>query len=157
MLKRRKAYANLKRTAREFQQGDWVYLKLQPYKQVSVAIRKNLKLAAKYFGPYEIIEKVGPVAYKLALPSTSRVHPVFHVSQLKKAIGQHKVQKQLPQLNEQGTFDLKPLRQLDSRSILRDHKVVYQKLIQWRGCSVDEATWEDEELLQCSFPDFCTP
>lgn len=152
-----KAYANLKRTAREFQQGDWVYLKLQPYRQVSVAIRKNLKLAAKYFGPYEIIEKVGPVAYKLALPSTSRVHPVFHVSQLKKAIGQHKVQKQLPQLNEQGTFDLKPLRQLDSRSILRDHKVVYQKLIQWRGCSVDEATWEDEELLQCSFPDFCTP
>lgn len=112
-------------------------------------------MAAKFYGPYEIIDKIGPVAYKLALPETSRVHPVFHVSQLKKAIGQSKVQHQLPRVTEQGTFDLTPLRQLDSRQILRDHKVVYQKLIQWRGCSVDEATWEDEELLKFNFPDFC--
>lgn len=80
---------------------------------------------------------------------------MFHVSQLKKAIGQSKVQKQLPQLNDQGTFDLVPLRQLDTRSILRDHKMVYQRLSQWKGCSVDEATWEDEDLLACNFPDFC--
>lgn len=149
-----KRYADAKRTEREFQKGDWVYLKLQPYRQVTVAIRKSLKLSAKYFGPYEILEKVGKVAYKLALPETSRVHPVFHVSQLKKAIGQSKVQKQLPQVTENGTFDLSPLRQLDNRSILRDHKMVYQKLIQWKGCSVDEATWEDEDLLLRNFPEF---
>lgn len=149
-----KAYADAKRSERQFQKGDWVYLKLQPYRQVTVAIRKSLKLAAKFYGPYEIVDKIGLVAYKLALPETSKVHPVFHVSQLKKAIGQSKVQQQLPQVTDQGTFDLAPLRQLDSRQILRDHKVVYQKLIQWRGCSVDEATWEDEDLLKCNFPEF---
>ncbi|KAL8101446.1 hypothetical protein AgCh_033370 [Apium graveolens] len=102
-------------------------------------------------------EKGDWVAYKLALPDSSRVHPVFHLSQLKKAIGQLNVQKQLPQVSEQGTFELKPLRQLDNRSILRDHKMVYQKLIQWHGCSVDEATWEDEDLLQCNFHDLWSP
>ena len=150
-----KAYSDAKRSAREFQKGDLVYLKLQPYRQVTVAIRKNLKLAAKFYGPYEVIEKIGSVAYRLALPERSRVHPVFHVSQLKKAIGQAKVQKQLPQVNEQGSFDLVPLRQLETRSILRDHKMVYQRLVQWKGCSVDEATWEDEDLLKCNFPEFC--
>lgn len=151
---RMKTYANAKRYERSFQPGEWVYLKLQPYRQVTVDVRKNLKLAAKFFGPYEILEKVGSVAYKLALPSTSRVHPVFHVSQLKKAVGQHKVLQHLPQVNEQGVFDLVPLRQLDARTILRNAKVVYQLLIQWKGCSVEEATWEDEDLLRANFPHF---
>lgn len=152
-----KQHADTKRSFRSFQQGEWVYLRLQTYRQVTVAIRKNLKLAAKYFGPYEILEKVGSVAYKLALPSTSRVHPVFHVSQLKKAVGQHKVLQHLPQVNDQGAFDLVPLRHLDSRQILRNSKVVYQLLIQWKGCSVEEATWEDEDLLKNNFPTFAQP
>lgn len=62
-------------------------LKLQPYRHVTVPIWKSIKLAPKYFGLYEIIETIGPVAYKLALPESSRVHPIFHVSRLKKAIG----------------------------------------------------------------------
>lgn len=151
---RMKSYADAKRSEREFAVGDWVYLKLQPYRQVTVAIRKNLKLSARYFGPYEILEKVGAVAYKLDLPATSRVHPVFHVSQLKKAVGQAKIHRQLPQVTEQGTFDLSPLRKLDSRSVVKDHKVAHQVLIQWKGCSIEEATWEDEDLLNINFPDF---
>lgn len=95
---RMKTFADAKRTEREFQVGDKVYLQLQPYRQVTVALRKNLKLAAKYFGPFEILERIGTMAYKLDLPETSWVHPVFHVSQLMKAIGQVQVQKQLPQL-----------------------------------------------------------
>lgn len=63
-----------------------VYLKLQPYRQASVSMR-NMKLAPKFYGLYKIMKKVGKVAYKLELPSTSRVHPTFHVSQLKKHIG----------------------------------------------------------------------
>ena len=97
-----KHYADANRSERVFQPGEFVYLKLQPYRQVSVAVRINLKLAAKYYGPYEILRKVGSVAYKLSLPATSRVHPVFHVSQLKKAVGQAKVLHQLPQVNERG-------------------------------------------------------
>ncbi|KAL8121346.1 hypothetical protein AgCh_018182 [Apium graveolens] len=103
-----KSYADSNRSERVFAVGDWVYLKLQPYRQVTVAIRKNLKLSAKFFGPYEILEKIGSVAYKLGLPEISRVHPVFHVSQLKRAVGQAKVHRQLPQVTQHGTFDLSP-------------------------------------------------
>lgn len=151
---RMKSYADIKGSEREFNIGDWVYLKLQPYRKVTVAIRKNLKLSAKFFGPYKILEKIGKVAYKLDLPESSRVHPVFHVSQLKKAVGRAQVHRQLPQVTEQGIFDLSPLRKLDSRSLVKDHKIIHQVLVQWKGCSIDEATWEDEDLLQINFPDF---
>lgn len=58
-----KDYADQNRSVREFAVGDLVYLKLQPYRQVTVAIRKNLKLSAKFFGPYKILDKIGKVAY----------------------------------------------------------------------------------------------
>jgi hypothetical protein len=81
--------ANLKRSEWQFVVGDWVYLKLQPYVQSSVAVRSNNRLSFKFFGPFQVVTKVGAVAYKLALPATSSVHLVFHVSQLKKSVGQH--------------------------------------------------------------------
>lgn len=67
--------------------GDWVYLKLQPYKQTSVALRKSLKLAAKYHEPVFIEEKIGKVAYQLQLPPSTAIHSVFYVSLLKKNWG----------------------------------------------------------------------
>ncbi|KAE8690574.1 hypothetical protein F3Y22_tig00110894pilonHSYRG00006 [Hibiscus syriacus] len=63
---------------REFQEGDEVYLKLQPYRQTSLALMKNLKLAARFFGPYKIQKRIGQVTYKLELPPESKSHPVFH-------------------------------------------------------------------------------
>jgi len=84
---RMKSQADKNRTERHFSVGDFVYLKLQPYVQTSVMPRSNKKLSFKFFGPYEILEKLGSVAYKLKLPSTSTIHSVFHVSQLKQAPG----------------------------------------------------------------------
>lgn len=150
-----KTYADENRSKREFNIGDWVYSKLQSYRQITVAIKKNLKLLAKFFRPYEVLEKIGTVAYRLKLPATSRVHPVFYVSQLKKVLGKAKVHRKLPWVNAHGTFELNPLRKLDSsRRLVKDHNVIYQVFIQWKGCSVDEATWEDKELLKLSFLDF---
>ncbi|KAK4397427.1 hypothetical protein Sango_1579300 [Sesamum angolense] len=77
-------YADKKRLEREFAIGDEVFLKLQPYRQTSITLKKQLKLSAKYFGPYRVIEKVRKVVYKLELLLGSKIHPVFHVSFLKK-------------------------------------------------------------------------
>jgi hypothetical protein len=86
---RMKLQADKHRTERSFEVGEKVWLKLQPYVQSSVAPRANHKLAFKYFGPYLVEDKIGSVAYKLALPSGSKVYPVFHVSLLKKVKGNH--------------------------------------------------------------------
>lgn len=80
--KRMKTQADKGRSERTFAVGDWVYLKLQPYVQASLAPRANQKLAFKLFGPFQVISRVGSVVYKLKLPDTSAIHPVFHVSQL---------------------------------------------------------------------------
>ena len=83
-----KTQADQHRREVHFQVGDFVYLKFQPYRQSSVTFRGSLKLAPRFFFyPYEILTKVGPMAYHLALPSSSQIHDVFHVSLLRKYLG----------------------------------------------------------------------
>lgn len=84
---RMKSLADRNRREIFFNVGDMVYLKLQPYRQTSVAFRQNVKLAPRFFGPFEILERIGAVAYKLALPPGTQIHDVFHVSLLRKHLG----------------------------------------------------------------------
>ncbi|XP_069145657.1 uncharacterized protein [Solanum lycopersicum] len=82
-----KSYADHRRRDSEFEKGDKVYLKISPLKGL-VRFGKKWKLTPRYVGPHEILKRVGKVAYELKLPSESAsVHPVFHVSMLKKFIG----------------------------------------------------------------------
>ena len=84
---RQKSYADNRRRDLEFQAGDWVFLKVSPMKGV-MRFGKKGKLSPRYIGPYKIIRKVGQVAYELDLPSElESVHPVFHVSMLRKCVG----------------------------------------------------------------------
>lgn len=71
--------ANKHRVAKDFQPGEWVYVKLRIYRQTSVANRQSHKLARRYFGPFKIAAKIGQVAYRLELLVGSRIHLVFHV------------------------------------------------------------------------------
>lgn len=87
-------YANKHRQYVSYQIGDSIYLKLQPYRQKSLASRPNRK--PPFFGPYTISQKIGPVAYKLKLPPTCLIHRVFHASQLKAAIRVAPVSSSLP-------------------------------------------------------------
>ncbi len=75
-----KSYADKNDSFREFRIVDLVYLKLQPYVQSLVSRRANHKLSFIYFGPFQILDKVGKVVYCLQLPPDSSIHPVFHVS-----------------------------------------------------------------------------
>ncbi|KAL6313182.1 hypothetical protein AAG906_016770 [Vitis piasezkii] len=153
---RMKCQADQHRREASFLVGDYVYLKLQPYRQTSVAFRSSMKLAPRFFGPYKVIAKVGPVAYKLALPLGSQIHDVFHVSLLKKHLGPvTATSTQLPPVSDTSTVLPQPEAVLDRRVI---HKGKYRPkseiLVKWVGVPAEDATWENEWRFTKSYPDF---
>lgn len=81
-----KLQADKHRSDRVFQVGDMVYLKAQPYVHTLLAPKSSNKLAFGFFRPFYILERIGQSAYRLQLPGDCLIHPVFHVSQLKKAV-----------------------------------------------------------------------
>lgn len=147
---RMKRQADKGRTERVFQVGDWVFLKLQSYCQSSVTERLNHKLAFRFFGPYEIVQQINPVASKLNLPQGTTVHPVFHVSQLTKMVGPRvPVSTSIPDLSQK--FQVQD-QVLDTRLIRRGGKVVAHVLVQWSSWPKELATWEDEAVIKQQFP-----
>ena len=88
---RMKLNADKHRTEREFAKEDWAYLRLLSYKQKSMKQKHMGKLSPRYYGPFQILHKVGKVPYKLDLAPDSRTHPTFHESCLKGKLGKHVV------------------------------------------------------------------
>ncbi|XP_059076365.1 uncharacterized protein LOC131875741 [Cryptomeria japonica] len=82
-----KIYADKKRVERHFEIGKLVYLRLQPYRRPSLKLSGAEKLKPWFYGSYQVVRKVGAVAYELDLPVGSKIHNVFHVSCFKKALG----------------------------------------------------------------------
>ncbi|KAL4354641.1 hypothetical protein GQ457_06G032960 [Hibiscus cannabinus] len=85
---RMKNQSDKHRREMELEEGSWAFVRLQPYRQLSLRLRQHQKLSARFFGPYRVLKRVGAVAYKLDLPESTRIHPVFHISQLKPCRGQ---------------------------------------------------------------------
>ncbi|KAJ9185061.1 hypothetical protein P3X46_004733, partial [Hevea brasiliensis] len=83
-LDRQKSYIDLKRRDIEYSVGEKVFLKVSPWKRIMRFGRKG-KLSPRFIGPYEVLERVGPLAYRLALPpELEKIHNVFHVSMLRR-------------------------------------------------------------------------
>ena len=138
---RLKTQANRHRQERSFVVGDWVFLRLQPYRQQSLASKGRWKLSPRYFGPFQVLQKIGSVSYKLDLPSKSRIHPVFHVSCLKLKLGQHVTPlPTLPPVDEFGQVLTKPMAVLQKRTKSLRSRVITEVLVQWSGASFDDAT-----------------
>ncbi|CAL1391412.1 unnamed protein product [Linum trigynum] len=140
---RMKQNADLRRREVQFAIGDWVYLKLQPYRQHTVFRRASQKLAYRYYGPYLVTECIVPVAYRLGLPPGSRVHPVFHVSLLRPCpTPPAAATSEIPPIADDGALLLQPTAILDTRYTRRGSRLVKEVLVQWQSLSPDDATWE---------------
>ncbi|KAJ0816356.1 putative nucleotidyltransferase, Ribonuclease H [Helianthus annuus] len=148
---RMKQFSDAHRTDREFQVGEWVYVKLHPFAQNSLRNHHNRKLSPKYFGPFLILQRVGKVAYKLDLPNTAQIHHTFHVSLLKRAHGSITLTAELPQGPR---FVLQPRAVLDRQMVKRGNKATMKVLVHWEGLPVTEASWEFLEDMQIRFPNF---
>ncbi|PKU65792.1 hypothetical protein MA16_Dca009121 [Dendrobium catenatum] len=136
----------------QFEIGEFVYLKLRPYRHNTLARRLSVKLAPRYYGPYEIEQKIGNVAYRLKLPPTTTIHLIFHVSQLKKFKGDFvPIDTLPPTLSEEGTSLLEPSSLKGVRHTKEGGKEV---LIEWKDLPTHDATWEAYENIQTQFPAF---
>ena len=145
-----KQQANQHHRERSFDVGDWVFLRLQPYKQISLKqAKKDNKLSPNYYGPYKVLQKIGTMAYKLELPVASRVHLVFYVSCLKKVIGDKiRVQTIFPELDEEGKIILEPEAVIETRTRKLRNRSISEYLIKWNNLFAEDSTWEDENFIQ---------
>jgi hypothetical protein len=155
---RQKSYADKRRSDLEFQVGDYVLLKVSPWKGV-IRFRKRGKLGPRYIGPYKVIARVGKVAYRLELPDElSLIHNTFHVSQLRKCIVDESTVIPLEdiQIDERLNYVEKPIAITDRKSRTSRNKVVNLVKVQWQHRKGSEWTWEPEIEMKRNYPDLFT-
>ncbi|KAD1378137.1 hypothetical protein E3N88_42914 [Mikania micrantha] len=151
---RQKSYADKRRKPLEFQVGDKVLLKVSPWKGV-IRFGKRGKLNPRYIGPFEILKRIGPVAYQLNLPAElDGVHNVFHVSNLKKCLSDETLIVPLDeiQVDEQLRFVEEPVEIMDREvKQLKQSKIPIVK-VRWNSKRGPEFTWEREDQMMSKYP-----
>ena len=138
----------------EFEVGDHIFLKVMPKRGV-VRFGKRGKLLPRFNGPFEILYRVGTVAYRLALPpSMSGVHEVFHVSMLRRYTPDpaHVVDLGEIEVHMDGTFEEGPVCIMDSRNQVLRRKTVRLLRVLWQHRRVEESTWEREDTMRATYP-----
>ena len=137
---------------KEFCVGDHVYLRVRE-KNSSLKLGSCAKLSPRYCGSFEVLRRIGPIAYRLALPASTRTHNVFHVSLLKKYVHDpnHVINWDVIWV-EPHAFHLpsctKPLRILDKKVALLWNRYIGQVKVQWKRYYPDESTWELEDAMR---------
>ena len=151
---RQKSYADNRRKDLSFEEGDHVFLKVSPTRG-TIRFGKRGKLSPRFIGPFEILKKIGAVAYQLALPpALEGVHPVFHVSMLRRYVHDpaHVISYEPLQVHKDLTFKEQPVGIVDRRNqVLRTKSIPLVKVI-WRSGSSEEATWELESRMRKNHP-----
>ncbi|XP_058202988.1 uncharacterized protein LOC131317451 [Rhododendron vialii] len=121
-----------------------------------IRFRKKGKLNPRYVGPFEIIKRVGPVAYRLALTSElANVHDVFHVSMLKPYVADasHVLTRPPIELQENLTYEERPIRIMDRRVKQLRNKAIPLVEVWWENHSSGKATWEKEDDMRQRYPE----
>ncbi|GKB16225.1 putative nucleotidyltransferase, ribonuclease H [Tanacetum coccineum] len=135
--------------------GDYAFLKIQPYRQKSLAKRRYEKLSPRFFGPYRVKLAIGPVAYELELPDNAKIHPVFHVSMLKPVHDSFSPDSVAPlSITKNWEIDVQPASIVDNHWVLEAGQPVLKLLVSWNQRPLEEATWETFDLLAEQFPNF---
>ncbi|GKB40034.1 hypothetical protein Tco_0884976 [Tanacetum coccineum] len=153
-----KSYADIRQKPLEFQVGDKVMLKVSPWKGV-IRFGKRRKLNSFYIGPFKIIGKVGTVAYRLKFPEQlSRVHSMFHVSNLKKCMSDEPLAIQLDeiQVDYKLHFIEEPVEIMDREVKRLKQSCIPIVKVHWNSRRGLEFTWEREDQMQKKYPaSFC--
>jgi hypothetical protein len=150
---RQKSYADKRRRPLEFEEGDHVFLRVASTTGVGRAI-KSRKLTPKFIGPYQILRRIGPVAYQIALPPfLSKIHNVFHVSQLRKYVSDpsHIIEPDIVPLKDNLSYESPPIRIEDQRiKQLRGMSISLVRVV-WDQVTGD-ITWELEDKMRLQYP-----
>lgn len=147
--------ANKHRSDRSFAIGDFVYLKLQSYRQHSWRGQPFHKLLPKFYGPFKVLDRIGQTAYQLELHEGAGIHNVFHVSQLKLCSGPvpHSIQS-LPTTADFSESTGEPEEILDRKMVKRRHRAATKVLVKWKHLPREMATWEFYYDLLKKYPNF---
>ncbi|KAL0534136.1 hypothetical protein IC582_028417 [Cucumis melo] len=152
---RQKSYADVRWKDLEFDVGEKVFLKVATMKGV-LRFERRGKLSPRFVGTFEILERIGPVAYRLALsPSLSAVHDVFHVSMLRKYVSDpsHVVDYEPLEIDENLSYTEQPVEVLAREvKMLRNRMIPLVKVLWWNH-RVEEATWEREDDMRARYPE----
>ncbi|GJU78980.1 hypothetical protein Tco_1276050 [Tanacetum coccineum] len=151
---RQKSYVNFKRKPLESEVGDRVLLKVSPWKGV-VRLGKKGKLAPRYVGPFEILERTCLVAYRLKLPEELiGAYDTFHVSNLKKCLGNPNLHVPLNEIKIDKTlcFVEGPVEIIDREiKSLKCSRIPLMK-VRWNSKRGPEFTWEREDYMKSKYP-----
>ena len=132
--------------------GDHVFLKVKTNRS-SLKLRSFSKLATTFCGPFEILERIGPVAYMLSLPASMTVHNVFHVSLLKKYIpdANHVIDWNVIQVEPEGDLQVHPVCILDKKNKQLWNQAIGLVKVQWTQYGPEDVQWEHEDVMRAEY------